>query len=149
MSAQDELGLVERLQPKHTADEPIARAVVSTDQAERLRTVEAYLLANNELKRQAAAALTSLIAERDGLRYEHDEMARFVRRRIPEDQNKDQADSFFAWIGMIYQLDTRAEAAEAQLKAAREHIDLFCQINCQDAQAIADAQIAARQEPQP
>lgn len=67
---KDEVGLgklVDRLQPLHTADEPIARAVVSTDQAERLLTVEAYLLANNALKREAADAITALIAERDAL----------------------------------------------------------------------------------
>lgn len=68
-----------------------------------------------------AAALTSLIAERDG------------RPKV-----------FCAMLttGACDKTD-RITDLEAQLKAAREHIDLFCQINCQDAQAIADAQIAA------
>ena len=54
--------LIERLRPKHLADEPIARAVVSNDQDERRRAVEAYLLANNALKSDAAAAIASLSA---------------------------------------------------------------------------------------
>lgn len=82
---------------------------------------------------EAAAALTSLMAERDGL-------AAALRR--VQDSNSRMAHDYG-------KLTSRAQAAEAQLKAAREVIDQFCQINCQDAQAIADAQIAAGQEPKP
>jgi hypothetical protein len=68
----DDLGLVERLKPRHVADEPLARAVVSEDQAERRAAVSAYLVANNALKREATdalaakdAAIERLVAERD------------------------------------------------------------------------------------
>lgn len=60
--------LVERLRPKHMADEPLARAVVSDDYAERRASVSAYLVANNALKSEAAASIEALAAERDALR---------------------------------------------------------------------------------
>ena len=60
--------LVERLKPRHVADEPLARAVVSADQAERRAAVSAYLVANNALKSDAVAELTALAADRDAAR---------------------------------------------------------------------------------
>lgn len=102
----------------------------------------------NEDLRRTAAALTSLIAERDGLRHDVDSAGSLRLRMEAHRLGHDAARAnFLTMQGAAAQLLKRAEAAEAQLKETREHIDRFCQINCQDAQAIADAQIAACQEP--
>ena len=98
--------IVERLKPLHTADEPIARAVISTDQAERLRTVEAYLIANNALKSEAASLITALTAERDALATEVTTLQQFVR-----DQLK--------YAGMD------AKAAQALVQSMREALEPF------------------------
>ncbi|MDC9825636.1 hypothetical protein PRN20_18030 [Devosia sp. ZB163] len=63
----DTRALVERLKPRHIADEPLARAVVSTDQAERRAAVSDFLVANNALKSEAAAALSEADHAIDGL----------------------------------------------------------------------------------
>lgn len=68
MSDTDTAELVARLRPRHVADEPLARAVVSNDQAERRAAVSAYLVANNALKSEAADRLTALERERDEAR---------------------------------------------------------------------------------
>lgn len=87
MSAQDELGLVERL------------LII----ADRRRIVSLPPDAEDGL-RAAAAALTSLIAERDAAETSHT-AAR---------------ENFLTMQGAAAQLLKRAEAAEAQLKAARD-----------------------------
>lgn len=70
---------------------------------------------------EAAALISSLVAENEAMatkvghaQYAMDTVAKFVRPRIPTDQNPEQATSFFAWIGMILRLEQRAEVAERQ-----------------------------------
>lgn len=73
------------------------------------------------------SSLETAERENERLKSERQAMADFVRPRIPADQNPDQAEIVFAWIGMILRLEqrgdqaiTRAETAEASLAASIE-----------------------------
>ncbi len=59
--------LIERLTPRHIADEPLARAVVSNSHYERRQAVSAYLVDNNALKSEAVAMLTTLRSQLSGI----------------------------------------------------------------------------------
>lgn len=82
-----------RLQPLHMADEPIAQAVVSSDQAERLRAVEAYIRANNALKSDALALISSLVAENEAQAKENHEVLADYRRHY---KRADEAERLLA-----------------------------------------------------
>lgn len=71
--------MAERLRPRHIADEPLARAVVSDDHMERRRAVSAYLVENNALKSEASAELSRLSAENAELRKERDEAVEMLK----------------------------------------------------------------------
>lgn len=92
---------------------------------------------------EAADTITALSAERDRLQakidhaqYAMDTVAKFVRPRIPADQNPEQATSFLAWIGMILRLEQRAEQAGARAATAREKA-------LEEAAAVADDHASA------
>lgn len=100
---------------KDTSD-VVARLLARTTAGQWSDTVGA-----DPLCAEAAALISSLVAENESLttkvghaQYAMDTVARFVRPRIPSDQNPEQATNFLAWIGMILRLEQRAEVAERQ-----------------------------------
>lgn len=93
---------------------------------------------SDRLHREAAAIITSLQAENERLtmdndslttkvtsaQYAMDTVARFVRPRIPADQNPEQCTSFLAWIGMICRLEERGDKAEARATTLQARLDV-------------------------
>lgn len=75
----------------------------------------------------AEAEVTRLTEEKEALRFAHKSMADFVRPRIPEGQNIEQAESFLAWIGMIVRLEERGDKAMARIKALEEALRPFAE----------------------
>lgn len=119
MTSQDELGL----------GELVERLRTHADDCERLSMPEG----RPALSREAAAALTSLIAERDGAVAALSGLVHF-QGALTKSQFRDAAADALAQIGRkpIPMSDqspfvTRAETAEAQLKAAREALEPFAE----------------------
>lgn len=105
VALSDELEVViERLRPKHLADEPLARAVVSDDHMERRRAVSAYLVENNALKSEAVTAISQAHSTIAALRAEVEHWRGEARRLLKSGQEA---------------LDA-AETAEAEVKRLTE-----------------------------
>lgn len=96
----DAASLVERLRPRWLADEPIARAVVSDDQAERRQAVTDFLVGNNALKSEARNRIEQLERQLSVL----DEENRLSMQTIAEER-------------------ARADLAERQLATARTALE--------------------------